>query len=88
MNIWLFVIMVCNSVQAWSLNQTLTEKGVALQYSSHIDGYDPDIKDSGVPVIYGLLQLKNPMEFENVTVETITDEETGETTTEYELIPL
>jgi len=48
---------LCN---AYSLNNTVSEVGVALRYNSHISGWDPDVKGSGTPVIWGHLYLKSP----------------------------
>ena len=50
------------SALAYSLNQTISEQGVALMYNSHLDEYDPDVEESGTPVIYGYLYLQNPNE--------------------------
>ena len=44
-------------VMAYSLNQTISEKGVALLYNSHLDEYDPDNETSGTPVVWGYLYL-------------------------------
>lgn len=57
-------------VQAYSLNTTISEKGCALQYNSHLDEYDPDNETSGVPVIMGLLYMQNP----NDTIEKESDD--------------
>ena len=55
------------TVNAYSLNQTISEKGVALQYNSHLDGYDQDVEGSGTPVIWGFIYMKNPNETYNGT---------------------
>lgn len=54
-------------VYAFSLNQTISEKGVALKYNSNLRGYDEDVEGSGVPEIYGMIYMRNPNETKNGT---------------------
>ena len=61
------VVEILPRVNGYSLNQTISEKGVALQYNSHLDGFDLDVEGSGVPVIYGLIHMRNPNETYNGT---------------------
>ena len=54
-------------VYASSLNQTMSEKGVAFKYNSNLEGFDEDVEDSGVPVIHGYIYMRNPNETKNGT---------------------
>lgn len=54
-------------VYAFSLNKTISEKGLALKYNSNLEGFDEDVEGSGTPVIHGMIYMRNPNETKNGT---------------------